>query len=115
MAPQRPPNCKTEGVLNHVSEGILEDWKHDQWNVYFLSPLSIDICNDFFWFFFLKELALKRVQLGDPVAAATQVKLEPTPEHTQALETIFRRVSDHYLELFWKVGLTMHTDEFFDR
>ena len=25
--PQPPPNCKTEVVLNHVSDGILEDWK----------------------------------------------------------------------------------------
>ena len=104
-APQPPPNCKTEVVLNHVSDGILEDWKHDQWNVYFLSPLSVDICNDFFWYFFLKELALVRVQLGDPVAAATQVKLEPSQLHSRAQEIMFRRVSDNYMSLFWKALL----------
>jgi len=98
-----------------VSEGILEQWQHPHWNSHFLSPLSVAICNDFFWYFFLQELALARVQLGDPVAAASQAKLEPSQQHIRAQEVMFRRVSDHYMELFWKVGLTMHTDEFFDR
>ena len=100
---QPPPNCKTEDVLAHVSEGILEQWHHDDWSQYFLSPLSVEICNDFFWYFFLQELALARVQLGDPVAAASQGKLEPSPLHVKAQEVMFRRVSDKYMSLFWKV------------
>lgn len=114
-APQPPPNCKTEVVLQHVSEGILEQWSDDQWNVYFLSPLSVDIMNDLFWYFFLQELALARVSLTGEGTAATQAKLEPSQQHLKAQEVMFRRVSDNYMELFWKVGLTMLTDDFFDR
>jgi len=114
-APQPPPNCKTEDVLKHVSEGILEQWSHDKWEEYFHNPLSVAICNDLYWYFFLQELALARVVLADPVAAASQAKLEPSAEHNQAQEVLYRRVSDNYMELFWKVGLTMQTDDFFDR
>jgi len=97
-----------------VSEGIQEQWSHEQWGEHFHSPLSIDICNDLFWYFFLQELALARVVLGDRVAAP-QVKLEPSSQHFKAQEAMYRRVSNNYMELFWKVGLTMQTDDFFDR
>ena len=60
--------------------------------------------------------------LGQPSAAAAargdpdplSSKLEPSLEHLKAKDAMHKRVSDNFVELFWKVGLTMQTDDFFD-
>lgn len=111
-----PPNCEpVKDLMQSVSDEIdfPKQWMRDAWNSHFMSPLSISIMQDLYWWYFNDEFALILNTLGEDNFGATP--LQPTKQHHQAQQVMFNRISDCYTRMFWKVGLTMLTDDFFER
>eukprot|EP00656_Telonema_subtile_P055022 TRINITY_DN8390_c0_g1_i1.p1 TRINITY_DN8390_c0_g1~~TRINITY_DN8390_c0_g1_i1.p1 ORF type:complete len:439 (-),score=88.19 TRINITY_DN8390_c0_g1_i1:20-1336(-) len=114
--PRPPPNCDPAQLLQSVSDEIEfpKQWMRESWNKHFLSHLSLSIMQDMFWWFFNDEFALIQKTLGND--DGLEVKpMEPPPGHAQSQAVMFNRISDCYTRMFWKVGLTMLTDDFFER
>eukprot|EP00658_Telonema_sp_P-2_P024810 TRINITY_DN19985_c0_g1_i1.p1 TRINITY_DN19985_c0_g1~~TRINITY_DN19985_c0_g1_i1.p1 ORF type:complete len:423 (+),score=65.97 TRINITY_DN19985_c0_g1_i1:54-1322(+) len=114
--PQPPPNCDPIQILQSVSDEIEfpKQWMRESWNQHFLSPLSTSIMQDLFWWFFNDEFALILHTLDNEDGLNLQ-PMEPTSLHLSAQQVMFNRISDCYTHMFWKVGLTMLTDDFFER
>lgn len=113
--PMAPPNCEPALLMQSVSDEIEfpKQWMRDAWNTHFMSPLSVSIMQDLYWWYFNDEFALILNTLGEDNFGATP--LEPSKQHKQAQAVMFNRISDCYTRMFWKVGLTMLTDDFFER
>jgi len=115
-APQPPPNVDPAVLMKSVSDDINfpKQWMRDSWNEHFLSEPSLCIMQDLFWWFFNDQFALIQQSLANQDVSVLQ-QIEPPPKHNKAQAVMFDRMSDCYTKLFWTVGLTMLTDEFFER
>jgi len=115
VRPQPPANCDPVAVLETVSNQIEfpKQWMREAWDEHFMSPLSQCIMQDLYWWYFNDEFALILNMLGEDSYGASPI--EASPQHLQAQSAMFNRISDCYTRMFWKVGLTMLTDDFFER
>jgi len=115
-APQPPPNVDPAALMKNVSNQIEfpKQWMRDSWNEHFLSEASLSIMQDLFWWFFNDQFALIQHSLANQDSNVLQ-PIDPPPNHNKAQAVMFDRMSDCYTKLFWTVGLTMLTDEFFER